>query len=233
MTPTEAEAKRILAEYERREREIGRDYYSLTRPANLFVRHGQQRALLDALVRSALLPLNRRRILEVGCGLGKWLSVFEEFGARREQLSGIDLDAARIDETRTRFPHADLQVGDATQLPWADGVFDIVFQSLVFTSILDPNVRSAIAAEMLRVLAHDGVILWYDFRYNNPSNPNVEGVDASDIHRLFPKCGVHLERVTLAPPISRRLVPFSWLTASVVERLRLFNTHYFGVIRPR
>src|SRR5512139_1133820 len=133
----DAEAKRILAENQRREREIGSGFYELTRPANLFLRHGQERALLGALESANLLPLADRRILEVGCGKGQWLSVFQDFGALQTSLSGIDVDQTRIDAARARFAAADLRVGDASHLPWADRSFDLVFQSTVFTSILD------------------------------------------------------------------------------------------------
>lgn len=233
MTPSEREAQRILDEYGRREREIGRDFYSTTRPANLFLRQGQQRALLDALARSGSLPLGERRILEVGCGLGRWLALFEEFGAARGNLAGIDLDQTRVEETRARYPGADLRAGDASRLPWPDHSFDIVFQSLVFTSILDADMRARVAAEMLRVVKPGGAILWYDFRYDNPANPNVRGVPAPEIAALFPDCTIDLARVSLAPPLVRRIVPASWLVASALERLRVLNTHYFGVIRRR
>lgn len=233
VTPAEREAQRILREFARREREIGREYYSTARPANLFARHGQQRALLEALARGDALPLDSKRILEVGCGRGNWLATFEEFGARRERLAGIDLDEARIREARIRIPGAELHAGDATRLPWPDGSFDLVFQSVVFTSILDAGVRATVAAEMRRVLTRDGAILWYDFAYNNPRNPNVRGIGASEISGLFPDCRIDLRRVTLAPPLARRLVPVSWFTAAALEYLRMFNTHHFGVIRPR
>ena len=232
MTPAELEAQRILAEYQRREREIGRDYYAVTRPENLFIRHGQQRALLDALVRASALPLAPKRILEIGCGLGKWIAMLEEFGADRDRIAGIDLDAARIAEARARFPGADLRAGDATSLPWADHSFDLVLQSLVFTSILDPTVRRSVAAQMVRVLDRGGAILWYDFTYDNPANPHVRGLRAAEIKQLFPGCRIDLRRVTLAPPLARRLVPVSWLAASLIDRLRILNTHYFGVICP-
>lgn len=233
MTANDREAARIRAEYARRERAIGRDAYALTRPANLFFSHGQQRALRDALVQASLLPLSERRILEIGCGLGKWLAVLESFGARREYLHGIDLDAGRIAESQTRFQGADLRAGDASSVPWPDRHFDVVFQSLVFTSILDSSMRIAVAREMLRVAKNDGVILWYDFRVDNPANRNVRGITSSEMRELFPDCDIALERVTLAPPIARRLVTRSWLVAEALERLRFLNTHYFGVIRPR
>src|SRR4051794_30224348 len=121
MTPAEREAERIRAEYKRRDRELGREHYTLAHPANLFFSHGQQRALQEALVHAELLPLQDQRILEIGCGLGRWLASFESFGALREHLAGIDLDEQRIEESRARFLGADLRVGDATNLPWETG----------------------------------------------------------------------------------------------------------------
>jgi len=233
MSASETEAARIRAEYERRERELGREFYALTSTPNLFARQSQQRALLRGLTKADLLPLRDRRILEIGCGRGQWFSVFEDFGARRELLAGIDLDEGRLDDARARYGPADLRVGDATALPWPAATFDVVFQSTVMTSILDAAVRTAVAAEMLRVLAPGGTILWYDFRYDNPANASVRGVAAPEIARLFPGCAVDLEPVTLAPPLARRVVPRSWLLAAGLERLRILNTHLLGVIRRR
>jgi SAM-dependent methyltransferase len=232
MTPAEAEAKRIRAEYERREREIGRDFYALTSPPNLFTRHGQERALLRGLARADALPLGDKRILEVGCGRGQWFSVLEDFGARRERLAGIDLDPGRIGEAQQRYAGADLRVGDATQLPWENCTFDVVFQSTVFSSILDPSVRRAVADQMMRVVRPTGVIVWYDLRYDNPRNRHVRGISAHEIRLLFGRFTVDLESVTLATPLARTLVARSWLAAAIIERLGVANTHYLGVARP-
>ena len=231
MTPAEAEAERILAEYKRRDAEIGRDFYSLTRSANLFAWQGQQRALLQALARSNALPLHDQRILDVGCGRGQWLGMLEDFGASRGNFSGTDLNAGRIQEAQTNFPGADLRVGDATKLPWPDATFDLVLQATMFTSILDDTVRVAIATEMRRVVKKTGLIVWYDFRINNPRNPNVRGISKKELERLFLGCSIQLELVTLAPPIARRIVPRAFLVATALERIRILNTHYFGVIR--
>jgi SAM-dependent methyltransferase len=233
VTPAEAEAARIRAEFERRERELGRSFYALTTPANLFTRHGQERALLSALDAAKLIPLGERRILDVGCGRGEWLAVLEDFGAQRERISGIDLDAVRVEDCRRRFQGADLRVGDATKLPWESATFDVVLQSTVFTSILDGNVRKQVAAEMVRVLRPGGTIIWYDFRYDNPRNANVRGINARELKELFAACDVDVRSATLAPPIARWLVPKSWLIASGLERLRVLNTHCVAVIKPR
>jgi len=231
------ETDRILEEHRRREREVPAGFYDLDRRANLFLRHGQERALRDALERSGFLPLAGRRLLEVGCGSGNGLEILERFGARREDLAGIDLDPGRAVACAARFPGfpgadgADIRAGDASRLPWESGSFDIVFQSTVFSSILDPAMRRAVAGEMLRVLAPGGAVFWYDFFVDNPANPNVRGVRRREIETLFPGCRVELRRATLAPPLARRVVPVSWTLAAVLEALRVFDTHYLGSIR--
>lgn len=229
----EREVRRILEEYARRSREIPSDFYGLHRPANLFLRHGQERALRDALDRAKMLPLDTRRILDVGCGTGGWFGIFENFGAQRANIAGVELDKSRAEICARRFPETDTRHADASRLPWADESFDIVFQSTVFTSILDDGLKKAVASEMLRVLSPYGAVIWYDFSYNNPQNPSVRGIGQAEIRRLFVGCETWLSKVTLAPPIARRLVQVSWATAFLLEGLKLFNTHYIGIIRKR
>jgi SAM-dependent methyltransferase len=228
---TDHESRRILAEYERRSRAIPADFYALSKPANLFTRQGQERWLLHILRKADLLPLGDRKVLEVGCGRGNWFSAFEAFGADLQQIAGIELDPTRAAACQARFPSADVRIGDARTMPWDDESFDIVFQSTVFTSILDEQARREMAAEMLRVLHPSGCIVWYDFIFNNPHNPNVKGIDLPTIKSLFPECPCRFWRVTLAPPLSRRIVPLSWWLADLMERCKLLNTHYFGYLR--
>src|SRR5690606_37574580 len=103
--------------------------------------------------------------------------------------------------------------------------------SMVFTSILDPEMKQAVAREMARVCKPTGAIVWYDFHVNNPRNPHVRGVKKREIHSLFPNHRVRLRRVTLAPPLVRRLVNVSWIGCELLEKFRILNTHYFGVLR--
>jgi len=84
---------------------------------------------------------------------------------------------------------------------------------------------------MVRVTKPGGIILWYDLRFNNPWNPNVRGIEAAEIRSLFPGCNVRLERLTLAPPLARHIVPISYPIALMIEQLPFLRTHYLGVIR--
>ena len=227
------EIDRIRAEYKRREREIPLDFYAWNRPVNQFFSSQAARASIRALVKHGMFPLENRTLVDVGCGQGARLIDWLQWGAPCGHLAGIELDAEQAQAARGALPGADIRVGDARTLPWRGASFDVVSQSLLFTSILAPAVKRKIASEMLRVLKPDGLILWYDFRYDNPRNPNVRGIEAGEIRSLFPACRVKLQKVTLAPPIARILVPLSWIAALALEKIPFLRTHYLGVIRKR
>jgi len=91
--------------------------------------------------------------------------------------------------------------------------------------------KRAVASEMLRVLKPGGVILWFDFRVNNPSNAQVRGVSAREIRLLFEGCEVQLAPVLLAPPLGRLIAGWSWPLAELLHCLPLLRTHYAGLIR--
>lgn len=225
------EAERIVKEYARREKAIPSDFYSLTRTASLYVWFHQFRNLVQLLNKQRVFPLDNSKILDVGCGGGRWLWAFVALGAEQRNMAGIDLLPARVEQASKILPNADIRVGDAGKLPWDNSSFDIVLQATVFTSILDTDMKKNVAAEMLRVLKKDGIIIWHDFRYNNPRNPNVRGVGKKEIFELFPESAIKLKSMVLAPPIARRIVRISWVLGLLLEKIPLLRTHYIGVIR--
>ena len=206
--------------------------YSWFSPGHLFVVQERERRVLDLLARSGCLPISTKKILEVGCGTGYWLREFLKWGARPENVVGVDLLASRVAEARRLCPSAlSLVCGSASALGFPNASFDLVLQSTVFTSILDPEVRGRVAAEMLRVLKPNGLILWYDFHVDNPHNRDVKGVRKREVFRLFSGCEVRLRRITLAPPIARLLAPHSRLRLPWLEKIPWLCTHYLGVVR--
>ncbi len=234
----QTEADRIRAEYASRDTRLPADKHALSRPENLFAVQEKGRALLTWLSRERLLPLDGKRILDVGCGDGHHLLEFVTWGASRGSLAAIDLIDSRVERARARIgcrsaegETPDIRAGDASRLPWASDTFDIVHQGTMFTSILDPEMKGAIAREIVRVLKPGGVLFWYDFMVDNPRNPNVRGIRAHEIRKLFTGCQVSLKRITLAPPIARKVVPVSWVGSLLLEKLVLLNTHYLGLIR--
>jgi hypothetical protein len=76
------------------------------------------------------------------------------------------------------------------------------------------------------------LILSYDF-WLNPTNRQTRGLQPAEIRSLFPGCRFAFERITLAPPITRRLasLPGGWGLCLFLESLKIFNTHYLVAIR--
>src|SRR5438045_2407970 len=62
-------------------------------------------------------------VLDVGCGVGAFLSLVAARGAR---TFGIDASEALLELAGRRVPEADLQHGDMEALPYADDTFDLV-----------------------------------------------------------------------------------------------------------
>ncbi|MEM3112424.1 MAG: class I SAM-dependent methyltransferase [Candidatus Anstonellales archaeon] len=177
--------------------------------------------------------LKDMRILDVGCGAGGELRNFIRYGALPENLYGIDLLPDRIELAKRLSPNINFICDDASNLPYDNESFDIVMQFTVFTSILDNDMKLKIASEMLPVLKPDGIIIWYDYFVDNPKNPDVKGIKKKEIYKLFPNCDIHLKRITLAPPIARLVAPYSYLACYLLEKLKIFNTHYLGTIKKR
>ena len=223
------EEARIRAAYAKRQKDDAR--YSYFNTSNLFLMQEREQCLLTLLKRYHLVPLGTKKILEVGCGTGYWLREFIKWGARPENITGIDLLVDRIAEARYLCPEAvRILYGNAAELAFPDATFDLVVQSTVFTSVLNPLMKQQVASEMLRVVKNDGLILWYDFHVNNPWNPDVRGVKRREISQLFPGCRIKLQRTTLVPPLVRLLAPYSWLACYVLGKMPWLCTHYMGLI---
>ncbi len=207
------------------------DTYTLFNQGNLFAVHQRQRAVLSLLRREGFYPVKDMRVLEVGCGGGGVLREYLSYGAHPANLHGVELLEWRLAEAKKLSAHLPLVCADGQRLPYRDGSFDLVLQYTVFTSILEDQVKRNVAREMIRVLKPGGLILWYDF-WLNPMNRQVRGIRPAEVRRLFPGCSCAFRRITLAPPLARRLAPHSWLLCHVLEGLRLFNSHYLVAIRP-
>ncbi len=102
---------------------------------------------------------------------------------------------------------------------------------MVFSSIPDSGLRRQRRREVVRVLRPGGALLWYDF-WVNPVNRAVVALGTDEMRRLFGRGPADRRRVTLAPPISRRLARHSLLACELLAKIPPLRTHWLALIRP-
>lgn len=191
----------------------------------------RERVLARQLAATGLTDLVGLRVLELGCGSGGELASLLRFGSSCRQLHGLDLSASRLIRAAERLPAIHWVRGDGMALPYRDGSFQLVCQFTVFSSVLNPDCRQKLATEIQRVLTPGGWLLWYDFRVNNPRNPDVRGVTHRELRRLFPGWAGSVRRLTLLPPLARRLPPsLAWLGIPL-GALPFLQTHLQALLR--
>jgi ubiquinone/menaquinone biosynthesis C-methylase UbiE len=212
-----------------------KEFYSLFKFGNLFLLQQRERAIMRALRWAGVsrASIEQLRILEVGCGTGGLLPQLAFYGASPALLHGVDLDRSRLEEASRRYASMRFGVADVTALPLRDGAYDVVVQSTLFTSLLDPESRRRAALELQRVLRPGGFILWFDFRYNSPRNHRVRGIRKREIVRdLFPGARARFFTTMLLPPLARRLAAISAAGAAALSLLPPLRSHYCAIILP-
>jgi SAM-dependent methyltransferase len=215
----------MAARYARRAA-LPADRYAPLQPDVLARVHERQRALAVLLAAQGLARVDWLNILEVGCGNGGNLVEWLALGATPECLAGNELLPDRLAAARARLPAAvALHGGDAAELALPETSQHIVQQSTVFSSILDPAAQQHLATAMWRWVKPGGAVLWYDFTFDNPRNPDVRGVPLARIRELFPEGRITAKRVTLAPPLARAVVRVHPALYTLSNALPLLRTH--------
>jgi len=220
---SEPETRAVAERYARRP---APDRYSMLRPEVWQWSQERQRVLLRLLATKGLRDLHALRLTEVGCGTGGNLLELLRLGFAPEHLCGIELLAERHAQARHVLPMpVALWQGDASAAPVAPGSQDLVLQATVFSSLLDDAFQQRLAGAMWSWLRPGGAVLWYDFTVDNPRNPDVRGVPLRRVEALFPGARVQARRVTLAPPLARRVCAWHPALYTVLNTVPWLRTH--------
>jgi ubiquinone/menaquinone biosynthesis C-methylase UbiE len=205
--------------------------YSLLNPDVWQTVQERQRAMLRLFFQLGYLELEPLRVLEVGCGNGSNLLELLRLGFVSQNLSGIDLLPERAEVARAQLPAATvIHQGDALQCQVAANSQDIVLVFTVFSSLLDDDFQQQLAQTMWRWVKPGGGVLWYDFAVNNPRNSDVRGVRIERIKALFPQGHLQTQRITLAPPIARRVSAIAPSLYTVFNSVPWLRTHVLAWI---
>jgi SAM-dependent methyltransferase len=230
---TDAELDRIRAAYTERDAATDSPYRWDNPPYVAFMQQ-VERALLRSFA-DAGVTLAGMRVLEVGCGRGYYLHRLSEYGAG--ECHGVDLMESRIAAGRERYPSLHLRVGNAADLPYAVGEFDLVTQFTCLSSIVDPHVRLSAAHEMQRV-ARGGLVLSFDMRGILPARfrrmrsgetPTIVALDEQELRRLFGAPAL-LRRAALAFELAQLTGGRTILTGAL-GALPPLRSHLLGIWR--
>ena len=119
---------------------------------------------LRELVARVAVPDQGLKVLDIGCGTGSQLSIYDNSGC---QVHGIDLAAAMLDVAKSKLEAgAGLCVGNALQIPYSNQSFDLVISSL-FLHQLRSAQRGGMLEEALRVLKPSGKLVLIDFHHQD------------------------------------------------------------------
>lgn len=100
------------------------------------------------------------KVLDVGCGTGTNLALYHKAGCL---VHGIDLSPSMLEVARNKLgEHADLRVGDASEMPYQDNFFDLV-TSMFTLHEMPYMIRPQVMKEMIRVMSREGRILLTDY----------------------------------------------------------------------
>lgn len=207
------------------------DRGSILQPGNLLMVQERERFIVRQLRKAGWDGLEGLRAFEAGCSTGYNLRQLVQWGARPENMAGMDIDPAAAEYVQSRSPQIRVHTGSAASIPEPNERFDLTMALTLFSSVRDEDVAKGIAAEMFRITRPGGLILVYDMRRKSPKNPNVHPISADDVRRWFPRCPMRVRSITLAPPIARQIGQWApWLYGPLAA-VPLLRTHAMYLLR--
>jgi ubiquinone/menaquinone biosynthesis C-methylase UbiE len=177
------------------------------------------------------------RVLDVGCGTGRFLDALPD----DYEATGVDLSAEMLARARERG--LDVVEASGDELPFETNSFDMVTTFAVLHHLIDRELVRSTLREMLRVARPGGALLVWDHNPLNPywtilmaRLPQDQGderlVPARFTVRTLRESGardVHLRRMTFTPDFTpARLLPLVARMESGLERIpgvRAFAAH--------
>lgn len=195
-----------------------------------FFREEISHAIRCELTRRARAHLSGVRIADIACGEGWWLAQFRNWGARPEDLFGLEIDPRRLSVAARTCPGSNLLAGDARAVPLEEKSFEIVSIFSLLTSVVGDDDRAKIGREAMRIARPEGLIIVYDFFAPNPWNSRTRSFRRGDLRQIFAGCEVVTKGVGVAPPVARFALRFSNRLTRGAARIPLLQTHFVAFI---
>ncbi len=209
-------------------------------------RFANQRGLLfDELERrqlSAVLDLlpMPSRVLEVGCGTGRFLPMVHERGHR---VSGVDPSAPMLAVAARRvdaLQEVDLLQAEGAALPFAPHTFDLVYSIRTVNQVESRGYALRMLDEAMRVLKPSGVLM-VEFMNRWGLSPHGVMLSYRDVRRFVARypCSrlVRFRGILIFSFTAMRYVPlpllpaYAWCDRAVARAFPFFATRCYATIQ--
>jgi SAM-dependent methyltransferase len=186
-------------------------------------------------------PLEGRRILDIGCGIGTFVQRLRQFSPH---VYGVDIDQERVRQGAMALPY--LAVAVSEHLPFGDATFDVVLLHEVLEHVRDDRLTLGEAGRVTRPggkiviycpnrlypFETHGIFLGRRYLFGNiplvnylPDGlrnrlvPHVRAYTRRDLRRLFVGVGARLIVHTCVFPGFDNLAARSALASSILRRV--------------
>lgn len=230
-TNQQAEQDRIASVYRSWHGGAALARYAWHRPDVVLQYAMRTRVLARMLATGIGTDLGGIRVVDVGCGSGRFLRQLIDWGATPANLTGTELQPERLALAQPRTaPEVRWHCGALSALASASA--DLISAQTVLSSIVDAELRQRLAADMWRVLKPGGWCLVFDFRYNNPRNPYVRKLTRQELAGYWPGHSPHYHTLLLAPPVGRALAALpAWLGEVLAACAPPLRSHFFYMVQ--
>jgi SAM-dependent methyltransferase len=176
-------------------------------------------------------PLERIRVLDVGCGVGRSSRLLVDLGIKPNHVLGIDFRESAIAYAQQVNPAIRFRcISDLED--WPNEEFDLAVQCTVFSSIPSVSLRRQTATLMERSIGKMGYIFWWDGLRAN----DFAGGDNLDPTELFlHRKLISFRKVALQPDVQYCFRPLRGLAPWLSFILSPFGhrpTHAIALFGP-
>jgi ubiquinone/menaquinone biosynthesis C-methylase UbiE len=162
--------------------------------------------------------------LDIGCGSGWLLTALQNAGIESRRLHGVDVLPERVANASARLADASILNADARALPFADHSLDLVLMITMLSSMPSREAVAAALAETVRILAPRGLLIVYEPRFPNPSNPATRRIARREFESLSGGEFAH-RTLTVLPQLARRLGRSSGVVYPVLASFPILRSH--------
>lgn len=120
----------------------------------------RQRITLEALdfMKEALQKSKKPKVLDAGCGWGRYLKRLQNMRIKDIEMMGIDMESLSLSYGKTLNRRADFMKSDIQALPFKSQIFDLILCNAVIHEIKTIQGREQLIHEFARILKPRGSV---------------------------------------------------------------------------